>query len=299
MKHKNTLLNIGLLSIVLLISTAFAVKLSNQTLPWEYGILDGDFELKMDHPINKVSGRTIEGSFRNNQKEGSWKLFDKNHKLIQKRIYKNSFEYTLIEKDKEVASSFKLKRGKDDYYLYDTVAEKDVASSRRMWLVINDTMLYQAQNISRVLFLIDLAKISAYKSDKLETKVEKKELKLIDWSHLREIQIMGDWFYNSKRKLSEYRILAIRPVPSDSNIGQVWYYYPDLRSSFAQLQVESENPMIHSLDDLFYFGEYPYLIYMVENVEEKAFEKNKLEEETIKVLKENILTEVAFWISEK
>ena len=121
----------------------------------------------------------------------------------------------------------------------------------------------------------------------------------IDWSQLKEIQIMGDWFYNSNRKLSEYRVLAISPVPMDSNIKQIWYYYPDIRSTLAKLQVESENPMIHNLDDIFYFGEYPYLIYKVENMEDTAFEKSKLADETQKILQENLMIEAAYWNTEK
>jgi len=299
MKHKNTFIRIGFLSIVLLISTAFAVKLSNQPLPWENGILDGSFELKMDHNINKVSDRKLEGSFVNNQKAGVWKLYNKKNQLIQKRVYKNNFEYTLVEKDKESTSDFKLKRTKDDFYQYDSISEHDVAYVRRMWLVINDSLLYQAQNLLRVFPQIELKKIAAYTSDDLKTKSDNKRDKQIDWSRAKELQIMCDWFYNSKLKFSEYRVLAISPVPMDSSLNQVWYYYPDLRTLFAKIQVESDNPMIHNLDDLFYFGEYPYLIYKVENMENKAFDKNKLVEETQKILKENLMIEAAYWVPTK
>ena len=93
-----------------MISTAFAVKLSNQPLPWENGILDGSFELKMNQVVNEVSDRKLEGSFVNNKKAGVWKPYNKKNQLIQKRVYKNNFEYTLVEKDKESTSDFKLKK---------------------------------------------------------------------------------------------------------------------------------------------------------------------------------------------
>ncbi len=280
---------------LIVLFSGFATQVINSSLPWENGMLNGKIEVTMNHTINKVSSRSIEGELQNNQKKGSWKIFNKKHKIIQERFYLNNYEYTLKTKDGEVASSYKLERNDKDCYIYDSIAEENVAYSRRMWLVIPDSMLYTHPNFGRVMYQVDLTKQKAYSSYELKETLSSKNTALSDLGEMKELRIMGDFFYDNKRKLSEFRVLAISPLMNDSNIKESWYFYPDLRTDFAKIQVESENPMIFNLDDLFFFGEYPYLIYKVENVEDVAFDQNKLMEETLTVLKENLMIEAAYW----
>lgn len=267
-------------------------SLEKTILPWKNGILNGPFEIN----LKQGSKEKLEGNFKYNQKSGQWTLFDKKGKVIQKRSYDNNFEYTTLLANGKEYSSPELVRDSKGSYEYAAIIEKDISFSRRLWLTMNNDMIYSNPNFYRILSQMDLVKQKVYSNYELQEEVDPKVAKKSNFEEMDELQIMGDYFYDNKRKLSEFRVLALSPIMSDTSIQEVWYYYPDMRISFAQIQVESENPMIYNLDDVFFFGEYPHLIYKVENIQDTSFVKDhSLPSNTINELHNLLEVEAQMW----
>lgn len=271
-----------------------ATTIDKNVFPWNNGFLNGPIQITL---TQGAKGK-LQGNFKNNQKTGTWILYDKKGKVLQERTYENNFEYYTKLADGKEYTSPELTRNSKGVYEYATINEKDVSLARRLWLTMDNKMIYTNSNIYRVLSQIELSKQKAYASDALDKEVDPKLALKNDFNEMEELQIMVDFFYDNNRKLSECRVLALNPVMQDTSIQEVWYYYPDLRNTFAKIQVESENPMINNLDDLFFFGEYPYLIYKVENVQDTSFARDKsLSSNTVNEIKKLLEAEALLWQS--
>ncbi len=293
-----TLKNLSIKVIIiipLIIISAFCIPSSSKDIPFQAGILNGEFSVTMNQTINKVSGRTIEGQFKNNQKFGTWKLWDKNHKLLQERIYKNNFEYSIVKDKKEIAYKYPLKRNEQGIFPFREVVETDIQFAQRIWKIIPEEYLKSSTRLDYTMQRIDFTSAQAYLNDELSKKDSTNQLQSLNFSMMIGLRIMGDWFYDSKYKISTYQILAISPVIENDD-RQFWFYYPDLRLSNSHVEAESELRIINNLDDVFFFNDYPSLIYKVENIEDSSFPENALLDSTMSNIEYRLMVEAAYWV---
>lgn len=281
---------ISLIFIFVFVS-AFMDKESQSIIPYENGMLNGLVEIKLPIIKNaKQSGGTLVGQYTQNQKVGSWKLYDKSHHLILERNYANNFEYSEGGETNRIPEDLKLKRDENGLYIYSEKIEKNIGAALRIWKHINIKQMDERSPIKIALLEMDLSGIRAYKSDALRKEV-------IDVNYTpptKEIQIMGDWFYNKKLKRSEYRIVAISPVSMD-NKHSVWYYFNDIRERLKEFNLVNENPLITNIDDLFYLGSYPYEVSKTESLENESYGEGKRHDKTINTIEQTLMLEAALW----
>lgn len=280
--------SLGFLLLIIFTSASLDDQKKNK-IPFENGMLNGLVEIKLPYlnGSNQSDG-LLTGEYVQNQKVGSWKLYDKAHNLLMERNYDNNFEYSIKG---VTADQLKLKKNKKDFYIYNDIKEENVGASLRVWKVISNRLLEANPETKMALMNMDLNGIKSYLTDNLRKETKETNFDI----RVDKILIMGDWFYNTKLQLSEYRVLAISLVAKNSKGEAPWYYYPDIRERLHEFGVHGNNPMIMNLDDLFFFGEYPSEIYKVESVEGKAFDEKKLRQETIKTIEKLLVSEVALW----
>jgi len=277
---------------VLLISSFFLFAFSYMNdkeelrIPWKNGILNGALMIHIQDSLSRVDGYTLQGRYKNNQKEGTWKLWDKNHKLIVERVYQNNFEYVVRNSNLRTT----LNRDVNGQLIFPKIEEKDVAVSQRVWKMVTSNQMRNNKALAIAIQQIDLSEFTAYRSDELRDTINiHKSMRAI-----HALKIMGDWFFDSKKNISSFYILAISPIYRKQSNG-AWYYYPEIRRKMALIKIEDKNAMIHNLDDLFFLGSYPSITYKTESIENKAFKKKDYEQETINTLLYQFTIESTLW----
>ena len=256
------------------------------SIPWGNGLLNGKLIIHCQDTLNGFSGYTLQGRFRNNQKVGLWKLWDANHKLIAERVYQNNFEY--IAKNSNLRTT--LNRDVNGQLIFPKIEEKDVAVSQRVWKMITFNQMRNNKAFAIAIQQIDLSEFTAYRSDELRDTINIHK----SMHSIHAIKIMGDWFFDSKKNISSFYILAISPNYTKQSNG-AWYYYPEIRRKMAMIKIEDKNAMIHNLDDLFFLGSYPSITYKTESIGNKAFKKKDYEQETINTLLYQFTIESTLW----
>ena len=279
-----------------IIITLLLVSFINGTdIPWLNGQLNGPVIVKMTKEINGVNGRTLEGEYENNQKVGVWKLYDEEHNLLQTRKYNCDFDYSIIKDNKVVSTVTTMRRGSDKLYAHDELQANNIASSQRIWKIINPESLKNNNMLNYSLARIEFNEFTAYTNEDLSEKDLNNTADKVDFSKITNIRIMGDWYFESKKRIAQYEILAISPVLEDDSTT-LWYYYPDLRKSLSKIEVESLNRMVLNLDDLLCLGDYPSTFYKVEGLPDEAFSDDMKDIQTKAILEDLLRMEAALWI---
>jgi len=251
-------------------------------IPWKDGLLDGSFMIHIQGTSSGANSYTFQGHYRN----GMWRLYGRNNKLIAERLYQNDFEYEDVINHTKVL----LNRDENGLYEFPKIEEKDVAVSQRVWKMISPEQIKKNKALAAAIKQIDLAEFKAYRSDELRDTINIHKSK----QHIKSLKIMGDWFYDKHRQIATFYILAICPIYGDQS-KEAWYYYPDIRKKMASIKVKDKYAMAHNLDELFFLGSYPYIIYKIERLEDKAFEKDNYEKATIETIKYQLTTEALYW----
>lgn len=295
MKNLQSLSLNAVIIIIVVISSAFTSIITFSDIPFQEGILNGDFSVTMNKSVNKISDRTLEGQFKNNQKVGSWKLFDKDHKLLQERIYKNNFEYNIIKDKKEVESKYPLVRNENGIFPSPDLKEEDIVFAQKLWKIITPEYLETNISLGYAIGLIDYTSFQAYTNYDLTKKDSTNQISTVNFSNLMGLRIMGDWYYDTNRKISGFQVLAISPVINEDD-RQFWFYYPDMRLSNSKIEAESNNRIVNNLDDIIFFGDYPSLIYMIEDISNKTIPSDLMESSTLNNTEYRLMIEAAYWL---
>jgi hypothetical protein len=289
---KSTLLFKTTLDLLLLIvfTSAFIDENTKENqIPYENGVLNGPIEINLPYiKGSKQSDGQLTGQYIQNQKVGVWKLYNKSHKLLVQRNYKNNFEYSI---ETRTSDNLKLKRDKENLYVYSEVEEKNVGASLRIWRNISPQLMENNPEISMAIANMDLNGIKAFTSCDLRREVKDVDL-IMPFSELR---IMGDWFYNTQLGRAEYRVLAISPLNNMTKKPPVWFYYPDVRERLQQFPIHTNDSLIQNLDDLFFIGGYPYEVFKIESLDNESFNKQERRKETIKTIERTLILEASLW----
>jgi len=249
----------------------------------------------MDKPIHNVTERSLEGQYRNNQKVGVWKLWDKDHKLLQTREYDNNLEYSIIKNDKVVSSSPQLSRNTDGLYDHGELHESDIAYALRLWKNFSEEYIQSNSMLTYSLSIIPFNDFKAYYDDELRHADSTNIAKSKDYSSVYNLRILGDWYYDKKRGLSQFEIIAISPI-FDEDTTELWFYYPEMRKALSEIQVESSNEHVFNLDDLLYLSDYGSNIYQVEGAPNTTLEEDKQELQTKAMYEKLLMVEAANWL---
>lgn len=285
------------------------------------GMFDGYYISYYRNGIKKA-----EGNFVANQRYGKWKVWDSiTGKLLVVREYKNGYEFKQIfpnENKNEKDPKPILTRNEIGIYPYEGITEKDVVYLKRTWRFISriesspifkDDIFFNA-----LLDAVVSGKIQAYGTadDEFRTKLGKDEI--TRFSDTLRTKIIGykikeDFFFDSKRRTSEKRIIGICPVMQSAfnekdSVDVCWFYFPEIRNIMNAIKVEYSNCSLNvkTLDDLFFFHCFPSVIYKESNVKDLElkdyFEMNdlhyqeKLAKMQLQIEIELIETEHDLWI---
>ena len=276
-----------------IIVSAFTIPFKNNKIPWERGILNGEISIHVRNGF-KYPGYRLEGYYQENQRMADWKLFDKDGNLLQSRTYINNFNY-----ETDAFQQKPIRRNESGYFEYPELSEKDIAYALRVHLVINEHLLNEHPELAVGLQDLNLKGLTAYKSSDLKNKMRQKEIPEYDFSQMNEIRLMGDFFYDKRRRVMAFLILGFSPVSRETNSPSAWYYFPDMRDRLSRIPITIEHPDIKSLDDYFFLMAYPYLIYKVEGGKEIPDSDNLQQELTYSTLEDLWMKEVSFWLDEK
>ena len=280
---------LGLLLLTVFTSAFIDEDNKKSQIPYENGMLNGAIEINLPYLNGSdQSDGQLTGQYVKNQKVGVWKLYDKSHKLLVERNYKNNFEYSIETK---IADNLKLKRDKKNQYVYSEVEEKNIGASLRIWKTITTQHMEINPELGMAIANMDLNGINAYTTYELRTEVKSIDL-IMPFSELR---IMGDWFYNTQLGRAEYRVLAISPINNETKRPPVWFYYPDVRERLQQFPIHTNGSLIQNLDDLLFIGEYPYEVSKIESLDNEVFNKQDRHKETIKTIEKTLILEASLW----
>jgi hypothetical protein len=225
------------------------------------------------------------GEFKDNQRIGQWQVYDSLGIMRMERNYENSFIFTQLPnvnlnnkvETQTPSEIYSLKKNEEGFFIYPLVKEEEVVFSRRIWRRIKaepiNSVLFDGNRIAQILTEAMINRqISAYGPEFHEFSSVLNDSLLQDLSSHSNLQItsmlvLEEWFYSTKRQMSEVRILGLCPVTvvdgKDNNL--FWLYYPEIRSILAKEKInDRDNPLINNLDDIFFFRKFSSEIYDTE-----------------------------------
>jgi hypothetical protein len=277
-----------------LFSTILDTKNDSQT---EYVYKDGLFNKKFVC-WHKNGSKKAEGTYLNNQKIGTWNIWDTTGRLIMQREYKNSFDFKIIDTYSEIETrnypsikKYNLNYNIDGYIPYPDLKEENIIWTKRIWRIIEpsqiNSIFFNKDNLFKTL------KLSVFKgentsvyspiSDEMKIELTKSEVnEIFNNSKLKIIafKLKEDCFYNKEMQMIETRIIAICPVLYNGN-DLCWFYYPNLRASLAKNEIKIDNNYfnIKSLEDLFFYRQFSSMIYKETNLYDREISDYKVANE--------------------
>jgi hypothetical protein len=284
------------------------------------GMFDGTYVSYYPGGIKKAQGQ-----FLDNQRSGTWSVWDSTGRLVVKRVYKNDYEFKQIlpasASPGAVQPSTVLIRSNAGFYSYSDFKQNDVIYSKRTWRIAeNDEESSFFGNDKFYHALIDSVakgKIAVFdpSSDELTIKLPAERMKKLADTAGKEIigfKIKEDWFFDKQRKTAERRIVCICPVvckkdtarmnDDDYSFDMGWIYFPAVRNTLGAIGVERSNypATIETLDDVFFFRYFPGEIYRetnIKNLELKdLYTRGALADAQLRIEIELIETEHDLWM---
>lgn len=283
----------------------------------EYVYKDGVFNKKFVCWHNNGL-KKAEGTYLNNQKIGTWNIWDTTGKLISQREYKNSFDFKIINTYSETETKnyprikkYNLSHNVDGYITYPDLNKENINWSKRIWRIIESSQLNSIFFKNNNLFKILKLSVSKYEntsvyspnSDEMKTKLTKSELdEIFSNSKLKIIafKLKEDCFYNREMQMIETRIIAICPVLYNKS-DLCWFYYPNLREFLAKNKIKINNNYfnIKSLEDLFFYRQFSSMIYKETNFNDREIsdylEANEIKSEAERIEVSIIKNELNMW----
>ena len=283
----------------------------------EYVYKDGVFNKKFVCWHNNGL-KKAEGTYLNNQKIGTWFIWDTTGKLISQREYKNSFDFKIVNTYSETETKnypsikkYNLSHNVNGYITYPDLNKENIIWSKRIWRIIESSQLnsifFKNDNLFKILKLsvskYENTSVYSPNSDEMKTKLTKSELdEIFSNSKLKIIafKLKEDCFYNSEMQMIETRIIAICPVLYNKS-DLCWFYYPNLRELLAKNKIKIYNNYfnIKSLEDLFFYRQFSSMIYKETNLNDREIsdymEANEIKSEAERIEVSIIKNELNMW----
>lgn len=277
------------------------------------GLLNGMYTCYYENGQKKA-----EGSYLDNQRKGTWKVWDEKGTERSERYYENSYNSKIIAITDTTGVTYKVKRLPNTKYItvdpalgyvpYYPLTEKEVAWAKRLWREISDDSavnkpLFDDNRLFKLLFEgIRNNTITAYSDDEFRYPLTYDSIKEFENLNIPAYRIKEDFYYNSTLNNSEYRIIGLCPVVKKSGKSKplFWLYFPDIRGFLAKIKPEiiiSDD--ITNYESVFFYRYFHGIIYKEGNVydrEIKDYAKGKdilLEAERIEM--DAIENEFVYW----
>jgi len=262
--------------------------------------------------------KNAEGSYLDNQRKGTWKVWDENGIERAERYFENSYNSKIVATRDSTGATCKVKQLPKNKYVsvdpalgyvpYYPLTEKEVAWAKRLWREIStdsavNKPLFDDNRLFKLLFEgIRNNVITAYSDDEFRYPLTYDSIKEYENLNIPAYRIKEDFYYNLTLNNSEYRIIGLCPVVKKSGKSKplFWLYYPDIRGFLASIKPEiniSDN--ITNYERVFFNRYFHSIIYKVSNVydrEIKDYAKGKdilLEAERIEM---NVIeNEFIYW----
>ncbi|HET6992311.1 MAG TPA: hypothetical protein VFJ43_13345, partial [Bacteroidia bacterium] len=215
---------------------------------------------------------------------GLWTLWYPNGDIAIKREYKNSFEFRTVfpksnsKGEKQINA---LARNATGFYSYFPIKQEAVITTERVWRFIpekDSTPIFFYNPLWNALVdSVREGKIQGYDPTTDEFTVKTAGATLLSFDDTTKAKIIGykikeDWFFDSKRKIAEKRIIGICPVVrmngiSKDSIDVCWFKFTDIRNTLNAILIDSPGypKDVRTLDDLFFFHCFQGDIYKVSN----------------------------------
>lgn len=263
---------------------------------FENGMFNGKYTSYHEEGVIKA-----EGQFINNLRVGTWRVYDRDGNELATRNYNAPFSYEILQgmvysQSKNIDFGQKNADGfVDDLKL----KEEMIEYSKRIHRVVkpdNNTLIFNDNRLLEALKLAVEKGVDVYlgENDFFNIKIDAEK---IDWNvDLLEINIKEETFFCSAWSGLETRIIGISPVVRSRNGGEsytmAWFYWPDLRSHFAKIPVESEvfDGQVSNLENVFYYRQFASQITEETNIYLKKISDYKKTPE--EVLQEALRIEV-------
>ncbi len=229
---------------------------------FENGMFNGKYTSYHEEGVIKA-----EGQFINNLRVGTWRVYDRDGNELATRNYNAPYNYEILEgmvygQSKNIDFGQKNADGfVDDLKL----KEEMIEYSKRIHRVVkpdNNALIFNDNRLLDALKLAVEKGVDVYigENDFFNIKIDAEK---IDWNvELLEINIKEETFFCTAWSGLETRIIGISPVVRSRNGGEpytmAWFYWPDLRSHFAKIPVDSEvfDGQVSNLENVFYYRQF-------------------------------------------
>lgn len=276
--------------------------LTIQSQPYKYVFQMSDGRLSGKYTAYYANGKIrSEGNLLNGYHIGVWTLYDENEKELVRRNYDEISHYT----SNNSAGGAALKRTENGLIEQTLISTDAIAFSKRLWRVIpleGNQYLFNALNwLTTIQQWSQQNKLHLYAPDSDEMSTVLPVLSDISKMKLTGIKIKEDYFYDSKRKIGEFRIVAIAPVITGENdiaTDLCWIYYPEIRALLGEVKCENETACT-VLEDLFYFRRFSGEVIKESNVNNQQVSDYKkgseIREESLRIQLDLLETEHNYW----
>jgi len=281
----------------------------------------------LDGPFNSYynSGKKkAEGKFENNQRKGTWTLWDTSGNMTMQRNYTAPFQYDEVFPKKSTSKENKsyLKytyRSDSGYYigfiklnskiilynskLYKLLNKKDNNILFFNKLLINNIVQLAIEGIIRLydpsyeLFHVQ------YNINQFNERIDTNNYNIISFKIIEELM------FDTIRKIMQPVVIGICPVGCNKKTNEIedlyWVYYPELINSFSKINLRYQTlpSYIKTLNDLFYYNYYAGEIYKEQNVYDRKISDYKkgaeVEEEANSIEARKIEWEHYLWLNWK
>lgn len=207
---------------------------SHETLMFETdkGMLNGPY-------VSYYSSGKIksEGSFKNNNRIGDWKLYAEDGTILVERKYTNSWSFEEI-----IPAPRQVQFNRDNY---DILASESIYMKKRNWTELSaasDPELFQnRQDIDQVLTLLEQGGFKRYADDRFVTDISSKHFPV--HTSISKIRIKKETMIDLRRFALDTRIIGIEFVSSNQleEMSFGWFYFPDLFS------IVTSNPVLERI----------------------------------------------------
>jgi len=276
------------LTLIMVTNTGFTGNKQTYT----YKVTTKEFMLNGPYSSWYKNGQIkAEGEFFKNQRIGNWKVYDSTGILLIKRLYSNSFVFEIENFHTKPPShpnpfveKYDLIKNDTGYFEYPGIKEEEVVVSKRIWrkmvpnsgnsIFFDDNALFTA-----LLPHLLSQKITVYSplDDEFTIKLDSQQVNdacILASFNVAGFKIKEEWFYSSKRQMSEIRILGICPYIEIEGVKRdlFWLYYPQIRNALAQVEVSfgKEEELIENMEDVFFFRRFSSEIYKESNLYDKS-----------------------------
>lgn len=261
MKH----LILSFLSLLLFIQSTAALSVELQSNQYKFKFESEETRFSGQYRSYYKNGELrAEGSILNGYRIGKWLIYDSIGTLLATRDF-NDFGSVMINNKKK---GFNTKINENDYASYDSVQPADVLFSKRIWRLIprvyNDNLFkFKWSAILSNWFKNKSTAFYIGPSDEFTTAITDKQISKILKFECDEIRIKEDYFYDKKREIGEYRIVAIG---FDFYIGSeipetIWLYFPEVRALLAKISTNE----VSSIEHLLFVRDFYSFIYKETN----------------------------------